>query len=158
MAANNFRANATKAGNDKEFRPDASKTAKERKAKEQGFSQQRKPPGAAFTGDKTVTVVHQSSGGSSGSRGGLPKVATGGGGTVIACVVVATGLTSLNQLLNNQRSMRPVIGGFVVGTMLLTLAFFAPAVASALALLILVSSVLTNGVPIMEKVLNIQTS
>lgn len=73
---------------------------------------------------------------------------------VIAGTVLAAGLTSLNQLLNGELSMKPIIGGFVVGTFLLVIAFFNTAIAAALALLLLISSILINGVPVMQKVMN----
>jgi len=71
---------------------------------------------------------------------------------VIAGTVLATGLTVLNNLLQGTKSFHPVIGGFIVGTVLLTLAFFSTDMAAALALLLLVTSVLMNGVPILKKV------
>ncbi len=73
---------------------------------------------------------------------------------IVTGTVVATGLTSLKQLLEGKLSMRPIIGGFVVGTVLLISAFFNTEIASALALLLLVTSVLNNGIPILEKVMN----
>jgi len=73
--------------------------------------------------------------------------------TIIAGVIVSTGLTVLNQLLQGEVKVQPVIGGFVVGTMLLILAFFSVEIAAALALLLVVTSVLTNGASILEKVL-----
>lgn len=72
-------------------------------------------------------------------------------GFVIVGTVLASGLTVLNQLLHGTKSMRPVIGGFIVGTVLLLLAMFNTAIAGALALLVLLASILKNGVPILEK-------
>lgn len=73
--------------------------------------------------------------------------------TVIAGTAVATALTSLNQLLNGTPSFRTIIGGFVVGTGLLVLAMFSTPVAAALALLILITSLLVNAAPILQKVM-----
>lgn len=73
---------------------------------------------------------------------------------IVAGAVMATGLTSLRQLLEGKLSMRPIIGGFIVGTMLLTMAFFNTDIAGALALLLLVASILNNGIPILNKVMN----
>jgi hypothetical protein len=75
-----------------------------------------------------------------------------GSSTIIASVVTATGLTSLNQLLNDKQSFQPVIGGFVVGTMLLVMALFSESLAASMAILILVSSVLMNGTDLLSKV------
>lgn len=72
---------------------------------------------------------------------------------VIAGTVTATGLTVLNQLLHNRLSMKPVIGGFIVGTALLMIAFFSTDIAAALALLMLTTSVLANANPILQKVM-----
>jgi len=73
---------------------------------------------------------------------------------VIGGVVVATGLTSLHQLIAGKLSMQPVISGFVVGTALLITAFFSTGIASAIALLLLVASVMNNGVPILALIAN----
>lgn len=75
-----------------------------------------------------------------------------GGTTIIAGTVTATGLTVLRQLLEGNLSMRPIISGFVVGTGLLVLGFFSTPIAAALALLLVVTSVLMNAPPILEKV------
>ena len=71
---------------------------------------------------------------------------------VIAGTVVATGLTVLNQILNGGLSIKPIIGGFIVGTSLLTMALFSAPIAAALALLLLVTSVMVNTIPILQKV------
>jgi hypothetical protein len=73
--------------------------------------------------------------------------------TVIGGVIVATGLTVLNDLLNGEIRMQPVISGFVVGTFLLILAFFSTPVAAALALLLVVTSVMRNGGAVLAKVM-----
>lgn len=81
--------------------------------------------------------------------GGFTDVAV-----VIAGTVMSTGLTVLNDLLKGTINMRPIIGGFIVGTALLVIAMFNTPIAVALALLMLVTSVLINGTPILEKVMN----
>ena len=73
-------------------------------------------------------------------------------GIVIGGVVVATGLTVLKDLLEGKKQFRPVIAGFVVGTLLLTIAMFSAPIAAALALLLLATSVMTNSIPILTKV------
>jgi hypothetical protein len=73
--------------------------------------------------------------------------------TILASVVAATGLTSLKLLLDGNLSMRPILGGFIVGTGLLIISFFAVEIAVGLALMILLASVLNNGVPVLEKVM-----
>lgn len=72
---------------------------------------------------------------------------------VVGGVVTAAGLTSLNQLTEGKLSMRPVIGGFIVGTALLIVAFINTPVAAALALLLMITSVFVNGAPVMSKAL-----
>jgi hypothetical protein len=72
---------------------------------------------------------------------------------IVAGTIAATGLTVLNDLLQGKRTFRPVIAGFVVGTFLLLAAFFSTEIAAALALLMMLTSILINGVPIMNKVL-----
>lgn len=72
---------------------------------------------------------------------------------IVAGTIAATGLTVLNDLLQGKRTFRPVIAGFVVGTFLLLAAFFSTEIAAALALLMMLTSILVNGVPIMNKVL-----
>ena len=72
--------------------------------------------------------------------------------TVIGGVIVATGLTVLNDLLNGEIRMAPIISGFIVGTFLLIIAFFSAEIASALALLLVVTSVLRNGGNVLAKV------
>lgn len=74
-------------------------------------------------------------------------------GVVITGTILATGLTSINQLIEGKLSMRPILGGFVVGTFLLMIALFNTGIAVALALLIMVTSILINGLPIMQYVL-----
>jgi hypothetical protein len=73
--------------------------------------------------------------------------------TILASVVAATALTALKQLLDGKLSMRPIIGGFIVGAGLLIMSFFAVEIAVGLALMILLASVLNNGVPVLEKVM-----
>jgi len=75
-----------------------------------------------------------------------------GAATIIAATIAATGLTTLNGILNSKVSVQPVVGGFIVGTFLLMIAFFSVDIAVALALMFLVSSVLLNAVPILSKV------
>jgi hypothetical protein len=77
-----------------------------------------------------------------------------GASLIVTGTIVASGMTVLNQLLNGSITMRPVIGGFIVGTSLLILALFNPQIASALALLLLVSSLLNNAAPVLAKVIN----
>jgi hypothetical protein len=72
---------------------------------------------------------------------------------VVAGTIAATGLTVLNNLLQGKVSMRPVIAGFVVGTFLLLMAFFNTQIAAALALLLLLTSMLVNGLPLLQKVI-----
>jgi uncharacterized BrkB/YihY/UPF0761 family membrane protein len=71
--------------------------------------------------------------------------------TIIASVVAASGMTTLNQALNADISVKPAIGGFIVGTTLLILAFFSVEIATALALMLLVSSILINATGILDK-------
>lgn len=71
--------------------------------------------------------------------------------TVIASVIAATGLTWLNGTLKGSPSVKPVIGGFIVGTILLILAFFSVEIATAFALMLLVSSVLINATSILKE-------
>jgi hypothetical protein len=73
--------------------------------------------------------------------------------TIIAGVVAATGLTVLNDLLAGNLAMKPVIAGFVVGTFLLVIGLFNTPIAGALALLLLITSVFVNGVPVLRKVM-----
>lgn len=118
----------------------------------------KKPTGKALdSGNKTVTIKHVSSskGGGGGNRGPsfIGSMITGDASLVVGGVVVATGLTVLKQLLDSKLSMRPIIGGFVIGTGLLMLALISTPVATALALLILTTSVLTNGSFILQKAL-----
>lgn len=75
-----------------------------------------------------------------------------GGTLVIAGTVTATGLTVLNQLLRGEVQVKPIISGFIVGTMLLILAFWSVPVAAALSLLILVTSIFINAPAILEEV------
>lgn len=72
--------------------------------------------------------------------------------TIVASVIAATGLTVLDDLLHGRLAMKPVIGGFIVGTGLLFIAFFNTPIAAALALLLLITSLLVNAVPVLEKV------
>lgn len=72
-------------------------------------------------------------------------------GTIITSMVVATGLTELNLLLKGTKSFRPVISGFVVGSILLLLAFVSVEVATMLALMILLASVMYNIGGILER-------
>lgn len=76
---------------------------------------------------------------------------------VIAGTVVATGLTVLNDLLNGRLSMRPIIGGFIIGTSLLIMAFFNTSIAAAISLLLLTTSLFMNGVPVLTKVMTYGT-
>lgn len=80
--------------------------------------------------------------------------ASGGKGVsiIIAGVGVSTGLTVLRDLLYGNISAKPVIGGFVVGTLLLIVAFWSVEVSAAFALLMLSTSVLRNAPRILEKV------
>lgn len=72
--------------------------------------------------------------------------------TVIASVSTATGLTVLANLLDGENSFSPVIGGFVVGTLLLMFSFVSAEIAAALALLALLTSVLMNADRILKHV------
>lgn len=72
--------------------------------------------------------------------------------TIVAGVIAATGLTVLNDLLHDRLAMKPLIGGFIVGTGLLLMAFFNVPIAAALALLLLVTSLLVNAPPVLRKV------
>lgn len=73
--------------------------------------------------------------------------------SILASVILATGLTVLKQLLDGQLAMKPIIGGFLVGTGLLVLSFFNVQIAVGLALMTLLASVLNNGVPVLNKVM-----
>jgi hypothetical protein len=73
--------------------------------------------------------------------------------TILASIVTAIGLTAIKQLLDGKLSMRPIIGGFVVGAGLLIMSIFTVEIAVGLAVMILLASVLNNGVPILEKVM-----
>jgi uncharacterized membrane protein YphA (DoxX/SURF4 family) len=75
-----------------------------------------------------------------------------GGTVIIGATVTATGLTMLNKLLQGNVTVKPIISGFIVGTMLLIVGFWTVPVAAALALLLLVTSVLVNGEGILEEV------
>lgn len=72
--------------------------------------------------------------------------------TIIASVVVATGLTELKLLLQGTKSFQPVISGFMVGTGLLLIAFISVEVAVMLSFMILLSSFMFNVREIMEAV------
>lgn len=72
--------------------------------------------------------------------------------TIIAATIAATGLTVLDDILHGRVNVKPVVGGFIVGTFLLMIAFYSVDIAVALALMFLVSSVLLNAVPILSKV------
>ena len=117
----------------------------------------RKPPGKALdSGNKTVTIKHVSSKKPTTARASSPPLGgmlTGDASIVVGGVVIATGLTVVKQLLDSKLSMRPVIGGFVVGTGLLLLALVNTPIATALTLLIVTTSILTNGAFILEKAL-----
>lgn len=65
--------------------------------------------------------------------------------TILAGVIGATGLTVVRDLLTGSLSMKPIIGGFVTGTILLSIGLVSVPIASALAVLLLISSVLVNG-------------
>lgn len=74
--------------------------------------------------------------------------------TVIAGVSVAAGLTAVRKLFDGSPSeaMKPIVSGFIVGAVLLMLAIFSNAIASALAVMLLLSSVLLNGEAVMQAV------
>lgn len=149
MARNQFRENVLKAGQSQQFKPGAAPKK----------NPTPKLPKAALTnGDRTVTIRHERVNGNRPSSSSKPvseKLYQGitGGGTIIAATVGATGLTVLKQLLDGDINVKPVIGGFIVGTMLLMMAFFSVEIATALSLLLLLTSVLQNGTSILEKVL-----
>lgn len=71
--------------------------------------------------------------------------------TIIACIIGATGLTVLRDLLDGNVRMKPIIGGFVAGAILLTIGFVSVPVAAALALMLLISSILINGSAVLAK-------
>jgi hypothetical protein len=71
--------------------------------------------------------------------------------TVIAGVIVATGLNELDLLLEGKETFEPVISGFIVGTVLLTIALFSEPVATMLALLLVITAVLTKGLKLMKR-------
>ena len=75
-----------------------------------------------------------------------------GVGMVVAGVSIATGMTVLRDLLYGNINVKPIIGGFAVGTFLLIIAFWSVEVASAFALLMLAASALTNAPLILTKV------
>lgn len=66
--------------------------------------------------------------------------------TVIGCVVV-TGVVSVGAdwVKNGGPSFKPVLGTFTLGALLLLVSMFSPDVASAFAVLILVTALLVNG-------------
>ena len=72
--------------------------------------------------------------------------------TIITSVVIATGLTELNLLLDGRKRFQPVISGFIVGTILLLIAFISVDVAVMLAFMVLLSSVIYNVGGILERV------
>lgn len=72
--------------------------------------------------------------------------------SITVSIIVATGLTELNLLLNGKKSFQPVISGFVTGTILFLIAFMSVDVAVMLAYMVLLSSVLFNFKAIAEKI------
>ena len=73
---------------------------------------------------------------------------------IIPSVVGAIALTEVKLLLDGKLGMRPIIGGFIVGAGLLIMSMFMTEIAVALSLMILLGSILNNGVPVLEKVMN----
>jgi len=71
--------------------------------------------------------------------------------TIITSIIVATGLTELNLLLKGEKKFQPVISGFIIGSILLLIAFMSVDVAVMLAFMILLSSVLFNIGGILER-------
>lgn len=72
--------------------------------------------------------------------------------TVVASVGTATGIASLKGILEGAPSMKPIIGGAVLGAFLLFIAIWSTQVAKALALLVLATAVLVNGTTVFKAV------
>lgn len=70
---------------------------------------------------------------------------------ILAGVIGATGLTVIRDLLDSELRMKPIIGGFVAGAILLTIGLISIPVAASLAIMLLIASVLVNGSAVLAK-------
>jgi hypothetical protein len=73
---------------------------------------------------------------------------------IMTSVVVATGVTLIADQQENKLSMRPIIGGWVLGLILFLIATFDDDIAKAFAVLVLVTAVLMNGTKVFAAVGN----
>jgi hypothetical protein len=72
--------------------------------------------------------------------------------TALLTVGVVVGSTEAKRITHGQMfTMKPVLGGFMVGIFLLILGNANDHLANLVALLIVVGAVLTNGIPILSK-------
>lgn len=66
--------------------------------------------------------------------------------TIVGSVAAATLVTYVGRLTDGRDiTIRPLVGGFVTGSLLLALGMLSADVAKTLAILVLVTSVLVNG-------------
>lgn len=67
--------------------------------------------------------------------------------TIIACVSAAAGITLVGQVTDPKAkvTIRPVIGAFVAGSLLLGVSLWSAAVAKSFAVVLLVTAIVKNG-------------
>jgi uncharacterized membrane protein YiaA len=71
--------------------------------------------------------------------------AIGDGFVVIGCTTVAVGLAETRQIVDKKPTMKPILGGMIMGAFLLFIGMFNMDIAKAIAILVLVASALSNG-------------
>jgi hypothetical protein len=76
---------------------------------------------------------------------------------VIACVAGATVITLVSQVVskNSHVNIKPVIGGFVVGTLLLGVGLWSPDVAKAFSVVLLATTLVVNGTAVFGVITNV---
>lgn len=63
----------------------------------------------------------------------------------VASVAAATGFSVVRHIKEGHPSMKPILGGMMLGAFLLFIAMFSPSWAKAIAILVMATSALVNG-------------
>lgn len=69
---------------------------------------------------------------------------------VIACVLGAATVTSIAQVTSkdSKLTVKPLVGSFILGTLLLGVGLWSPPVAKSFAVVLLVTTIIINGQPL----------
>lgn len=75
---------------------------------------------------------------------------------VIACVLGAVAITMIANEMDSKKvtTINPLIGGFVLGSLLLAVGLWSPAVAKSFSVVLLATAVVTNGTGLFKAISN----